>query len=171
MRQVLVLTGNGKGKTTSAIGTTLRSLGHNKRVLIIQFMKESETGEIKILENLENCHVHQVGSGFYKIRGDHAEEDEHKASATKGLEILEEELQKHSPSLVVLDEINVTCSLGLLEPQEIVSTINKNSETNFILTGRNAPREFLEIADLITEMKEIRHPFQNEIPAQEGIDY
>jgi len=171
MRQILVLTGDGKGKTTSAIGTALRSIGHNKRVLIIQFMKESETGEIEMLKKLENCRVHQVGNGFYKIRGDHATKQEHTVSAQKGLTLLRQELEEYSPDLVILDEINVTCSLRLLDPNEIITTIREHPETNFILTGRDAPRQFLDIADLITEMTEIRHPFQKGKPAQKGIDF
>ncbi|OIP79860.1 cob(I)yrinic acid a,c-diamide adenosyltransferase [Candidatus Peregrinibacteria bacterium CG22_combo_CG10-13_8_21_14_all_44_10] len=173
MRQILVLTGNGKGKTTSAFGTAIRALGHNRRVLIIQFMKELPTGELTFLSKLRdpNLRTHQAGVGFHKIRGEHATEDEHKATMQKGLNLLENELVNHSPNLVVLDEVNVACELKLLDSQKILEIIEKNPKISFILTGRDAPQEFIEIADLITDMQEVRHPFQSGKLAQEGIDF
>lgn len=169
---ILVLTGNGKGKTTSAIGTATRALGYKQKVLVIQFMKESATGEILFLKKLKtpNLKLHICGKGFYKIKGDHATEEEHKKSAKKGIEKLKEELNSFSPALVILDEINNACSLKLIDPAEIIKITTKYEKTNFILTGRNAPKEFIEKSDLVTEMKEIKHPFSQGQTAQKGID-
>ena len=164
---ILVFTGNGKGKTTSAIGTALRTLGHGGHVLLIQFMKESPTGELEILKKLKNIEIHQVGAGFYKVHSDTKTEEKHRKSAKKGLDLLREKL----PELVVLDEINIACSLGLIDPTEITKVLEKNPKTSFILTGRNAPQKFIDIADLVTEMREVKHPFQKGKPAQEGIDF
>jgi len=170
---LLVLTGNAKGKTTSAIGTAIRTLGHNQKVLIIQFIKESESGEITFLKKLANPNLklHICGKGFYKIKGDHSTKEDHKKSAQEGIKKLKEELSSFSPALVILDEINNACSLGLIDPTEIIDIITKYKQTNFILTGRNAPKEFIEKSDLITEMKEIKHPFNQGQTAQKGLDF
>lgn len=174
MRQILILTGKGKGKTTSAFGTAIRALGHGNRVLIIQFIKEFEdTGELKFLNSLdfENLHIHQSGAGFYKIRGDYNPEEKHKEAAKKALVALHKEIKDFQPNLVILDEINVACSLELIDPDVIIDIIDNHPEINFILTGRNAPQKFQDIADLITDMKEVIHPFQKGSQAQKGIDF
>lgn len=174
MRQILLLTGKGKGKTTSAFGTAIRALGHKNRVLIIQFLKQFEdTGELKLLQNLDlpNLRIHQSGAGFYKIKGDTNPEEKHHNAAKKALLALHKELKEFNPKLVILDEINVACSLELIDPEIITDLIESHPETSFILTGRNAPQKFQEIADLITDMKEVIHPFQKGTPAQEGIDF
>ncbi|EKD47932.1 MAG: hypothetical protein ACD_65C00215G0005 [uncultured bacterium] len=170
---ILVLTGNGKGKTTSAIGTAIRTLGRDKKVLIIQFIKEEQSGEILFLKTLKNRNLklHLCGKGFYQIKGDHTKKAEHQKAAKNGLEILKKELQSFSPDLTILDEINVACSLGILNPKEIIEITEKHTNTDFILTGRNAPKEFTEIGDLVTEMKEIKHPFQKGIRAKEGLEF
>jgi len=168
MRQILIFTGDGKGKTSAAIGTAVRALGHEHRVLVIQFMKECETGEMEFLKNLENVRFHQSGAGFFT---DPKAKKKHEKAAQEGLELLEKELADFSPNLVILDEINVACSLEILDPEIIVKILRKNPETSFILTGRNAPREFLDIANLVTKMREIKHPFQEGKKAQKGIDF
>ena len=172
-RIIAILTGNGKGKTTSAVGTIIRALGHGHRVLLLQFMKETESGEIKFLKTLKNSHLKiiQSGKGFFKIKGDHSKEHDHKKAAELGVKILEKELTAFSPTLTILDEINTACSLKLIDPRIITKIIKKNPETHLILTGRNAPKEFKLIANLITEMKEIKHPFKDGIEAQEGIEF
>ncbi|MFA6528614.1 MAG: cob(I)yrinic acid a,c-diamide adenosyltransferase [Candidatus Gracilibacteria bacterium] len=172
-RIIAILTGDGKGKTTSAIGTIIRALGHGHRVLLLQFMKETESGEINFLKTLKNSHLKivQSGSGFFKIKGDHSSESSHKKAAELGIKLLEKELVAFSPTLTILDEINTACSLKLIDPRTITKIIKVNSKTHFILTGRNAPKEFKLIANLITEMKEIRHPFKEGIKAQEGIEF
>ena len=174
MRQILIFTGNGKGKSSAAFGTAIRALGHENRVLIIQFLKElKDTGELKLLSSLDlpNLRIHQSGAGFYKIRGDHNPEKKHHEAARKALAILRQELKEFKPKLVILDEINVACSLELIEPDTIIDIIEANPDTSFILTGRNTPKKFEEIADLITDMHEVIHPFQKGTPAQKGIDF
>ncbi|MBU1018828.1 MAG: cob(I)yrinic acid a,c-diamide adenosyltransferase [Patescibacteria group bacterium] len=174
MRQILIFTGNGKGKSSAAFGTAIRALGHENRVLIIQFLKQFEdTGELKLLQKLDlpNLHIHQSGAGFYKIKGDTNPEEKHKKAAKKALLALHHELTEFKPNLVILDEINVACSLELIDPEIIIDIIESHPETSFILTGRNAPPQFQEIADLITDMQEVIHPFQKGIQAQKGIDF
>ena len=167
------MTGNGKGKTTSAVGTIIRALGHGHRVLLLQFMKETESGEIKFLKTLRNPNLKiiQSGRGFFKIKGDHSTEETHKKYATLAIKLLQKELKSFSPTLTVLDEINTACSLGLTDAKQVVESIMKNPKTHFILTGRNAPKEFRTIANLITEMKEVKHPFNEGINAQKGMEF
>ncbi len=168
---ILIFTGNGKGKTSAAIGTAVRSLGHGNKILVLQFMKEQPSGEITFLKEHPNAQIIQSGVGFYKIQGDHSTEEQHIEAAEKALEKLHQEIINFSPSLVIIDEINVACSLSLIEPAKIIKIIESNPEIDFILTGRDAPKEFTDIADLVTEMKEIKHPFQNGKPAKRGIDF
>ena len=161
---IIIYTGNGKGKTTAAIGAGIRAVGHGKKVVMIEFMKGQDTGELHV--NIPNFKIYQFGSEQFVIKP--TEED--KKRAREALRFAEEIYIKEKPFLIILDEINVAVSMSLLTVDEVLMTLEK-IKSHVILTGRYAPVEFISIADLVTEMKEIKHPYQKGIPAQEGIDF
>lgn len=175
---VLVYTGNGKGKTSAAFGNVFRALGHGWKVLVIQFFKGDWPivfGELESAKLHENLEILQLGEGFVGIMGDKKPRREHEEAAQKAILIAKEKIFSGLYDLVVLDEIN--CALGYLEVhlvdlKNVLEIIKEKPEkTNLILTGRGAPQEIMDLADLVTEMKEIKHPFQKGIGAQKGIDY
>ncbi|MDR1084010.1 MAG: cob(I)yrinic acid a,c-diamide adenosyltransferase [Deltaproteobacteria bacterium] len=168
---VLVNTGPGKGKTTAALGTVIRALGHGQKVAFIQFIKSQETGESQFLENLarENTgclHYARHGKGFVGKNPTQAD----RTLAEDGLELAVSLAFDYD--LMVLDEINVAMSLGLLEPERVVGFIsNKPLGLNLILTGRGCPQPVMELADTVTEMRDVKHAYRAGIPACPGIDF
>lgn len=171
---IAVYTGNGKGKTTAALGTALRAVGYGKRVCVIQFIKgDWHYGELDGAKRLEpELEWIRAGIGFYRIMGDDRPEEAHRKAAAQGLSTAREKICSGDYALVILDEINVAIDEGLLEAGDVVELLGQKPEKmHVILTGRGAPPEILEVADLITEMKEIKHPFQEGILAQKGFDY
>lgn len=169
---VYVFTGEGKGKTSAAIGVAVRAAGHGKNVLIIQFMKEDAptAGEIKTLESIENIQIHRFGKSLINNR--ELFEESTKDSIRSGLVFAARSVKENNIDVLVLDEINVAVSLGLVDAQEVMNLIDIfGDDIDIILTGRNAPREFIERADLVTEMKNIKHPYDKGIKAKKGIDY
>lgn len=170
---ILCYTGNGKGKTTAALGVALRASGHGLRTTILQFMKGTwTTGELKAIEALPKITIEQVGKGFFKILDDHFPEEEHRAAAEEALKKVQTVLHDGSCELLILDEINVAVDVGLLKETDVLKILRTAPPSlHIVLTGRNAPAGFLELADLVTEMKEIKHPFQKGIQAQKGIDF
>lgn len=182
---LIVVTGNGKGKTTSALGQSLRMIGRGKKVLIIQFIKGPwKSGEDEFvaklknqkeklnseqasgLENLYGFEIRKRGLGFVGILDDNLPFDEHKKSAQNALKEFEFELKLASPKggwdMIVLDEINVAVSLKLLTVEEVLRAVKNVPLEKFVmLTGRSAPQEFIDIADLVSEVKEIKHPFND----------
>jgi cob(I)alamin adenosyltransferase len=169
---IIVNTGNGKGKTTAALGMVLRSLGHGYCVAIVQFIKGAwEPAEKAVLGKWENqLAFHAMGEGFTWETQDR-ERDIEKATEAweKGLEyILNPEYK-----LILLDEINVALKLGYLDVARIIAGLaQKPADSHVILTGRGAPPELIEAADLVTEMTLIKHPFRERgIKAQAGIEY
>lgn len=175
----IVHTGNGKGKTTAALGMVLRSLGHGYRVAIVQFIKGAwEPAEkaafhhwtIPQADQLPQLEFHALGEGFTWETQDR-ERDIQKAQEAwnKGLEfILNPDFQ-----LVLLDEINVALKLGYLDVQDVIAGIERKPEdSHVILTGRGAPAVLIENADLVTEMSLIKHPFREQgVKAQPGIEF
>ena len=175
---VLVYTGNGKGKTSAALGNVFRALGHGWKVLVIQFFKGDWPivfGEIESAKAHPNLEILQLGKGFVKIMGDKKPFSEHKLAAKEAVEFAKEKIYSGKYNLVVLDEINYAIDyldVRLVELKDILEMIErKPAHTHLILTGRNAKPEVIEKADLVTEMKEIKHPFQKGIQAQKGIDF
>ena len=171
---ILVYTGDGKGKTTAALGTVLRALGYDWKVLIIQFIKGSWTyGEMKGLKRLEpDVELKILGQGFVGIVDDKKPIEEHIAAAKGALKTAFEDVQSDKYDLIILDEINVALNLGLIELAEVKRLLStKPKRLHLILTGRNAHPEIIEMADLVTEMKEIKHPYQKGTLAQKGIDF
>ena len=169
----IVFTGDGKGKTTAALGCLLRTLGHGGRAALIHFMKTAVTGEDKLLERLAtDVDVIFAGAGFYKIKGDRATEEEHRKAARDGLRQAERLLKAGGHRLIILDEINVAVSTGLLSEQEVIELIDmRPGDVDLILTGRNATDGIIAAAALVTEMKEVKHPFHAGQPPRKGIDF
>ena len=169
---VQVYTGNGKGKTTAALGQALRASGHNMKSLIIQFLKGgSYSGEVKAVENCAPLiKIYQAGSPFFINKDKISEKD--MDSNRKGLALAEDAAcGENDTGILVLDEINVAINLGIIKTEEIIKLIkNKRPDIELILTGRNAPQEILDIADLVTEMKEIKHYYNKNIPSRTGIE-
>ena len=171
---VIVYTGNGKGKTTAALGMVLRAAGHGNKIAIVQFIKSDwPYGEIESLKRLNpQVTVLTLGAGCIGILGDDKPIEEHCRAAKETLQQAREVIFSNQYDIVVLDEINITPSLGLLGVDEIVELVkNKPKRINLVLTGRNAPEAVIEIADLVTEMREIKHPFQRGQLSRKGIDY
>jgi cob(I)alamin adenosyltransferase len=171
---VAVHTGDGKGKTTAALGTALRAVGYGKRVCVIQFIKgDWHYGELDGARRLEpEMEWIRAGIGFYRIMGDDRPEEAHRKAAAEGLETAREKIAGGEFYLVILDEINVALHEGLLNVKDVLDVLDQRPEAvHVILTGRNAPEELVDRADLVTEMREVKHPFQEGMLAQKGFDY
>lgn len=170
----IVYTGNGKGKTTAALGMCVRAAGYKKKVRILQFVKGSwkygELSGIKLLSDF--VEMEQVGEGFVGIVDDDKGFSVHQEAARKGLELAAEVMQSGKYDVVILDELNVAIDLGLVDLSQVLDLIrHKPEKMHLVITGRNAPQELIESADLVTEMTEIKHPYQKGILAQKGIDW
>lgn len=168
---VEVFTGDGKGKTSAALGAVLRALGHDFRVCIIHFMKGNYPyGEQKTLASLPNVTVSVFGTpGFVDPRN---VQEEDKSEARKALEAGREAMLSGKYELVVLDEVNVASAWGLVGVDEVIKLIeDKPAGVELILTGRYADRRLVRVADLVTEMVAIKHPFDEGIEARPGLDY
>lgn len=173
---ILLFTGNGKGKTTAALGQMVRVLGRGKSALMIQFIKgpwrsgEDEFGEKFSIPN-SRFSIRKMGKGFVGILGDELPKEEHARAAKEALEFFKEE-RKKDWHLIVLDEVNVAVSLGLITAAEVLEAIKDYPEDRIlILTGRGAPPEFIDAADLATEMKEIKHPFGEGKKAKPAVEF
>ena len=170
-RGVQVYTGNGKGKTTAALGLAVRASGHGWRVKILQFLKGWDFyGEIRGLESLPGVELARTGTPDYVPKGGAREVD--LQEARRGMNLAREALTSGDYDLVILDEINVAADYGLVDPQEVLALLDLRSpRTEVVLTGRYAPEVFLERADLVTEMREVRHPYRKGVKAREGIEF
>lgn len=170
---VIIYTGEGKGKTTAALGLVLRAVGYNKKCLIIQFGKTWFTGEILGIKKLAPLvKIIQGGKGFVKILGDKLPFSEHKRAALETFDLLHKEITSGKWDVVVADELVGAVSSGLLPLSKAVKLIkDKPVGLDLVLTGHHAPEKLLELADLATEMREIKHPFQKGLLAKRGIDF
>ena len=170
---VIVYTGDGKGKTTAALGMAVRAIGYNWRALMVQFIKgDWMYGELEGCKRLEpNLELHRMGKGFVNIRGDNKPIEDHIRAAKSALNYVKENIDKNY-DIIILDEINVAVKEELVTTDEVLDMLHKRPPyLHIVLTGRNAPPEIIEAADLVTEMKEVKHPFKKGILAQPGIDY
>lgn len=171
---LIVYTGNGKGKTTAALGMCVRAVGYDWNVCVIQFVKGSwKYGELKGIKRLEpNVELHTVGEGFVGIVDDTKAFEEHREAAKKGVAFALEKIKSREYPLVILDELNVAMDLGLVTDDEVRELIAARDKEQFlVLTGRGARDWLTEAADLVTEMREVKHPYQKGILAQKGIDW
>ncbi len=176
---IIVYTGNGKGKTTASLGAALRALGHGWKVLVIQFFKGDWPvvfGELEMGKRLApQFEVLQLGKGFVQYMGDKKPMTEHLTAAKDALRVARERITSGTYDLIILDEILYAidyAGVQLISLEEVLGLLDaKPPSLHLVLTGRNAPQTIIDRADLVTEMMEIKHPWQQKIPAQEGIDY
>jgi cob(I)alamin adenosyltransferase len=170
---ILINTGPGKGKTTAAMGTALRAVGNGMRVLMLQFLKGSwHYGELDAVKAFgDNFVLKQMGRGFVKIGG--AETDPEDVRMVEAAwEEAREAILSGEWDMVILDEINYAISYGMLDPGKVAETLGQRPEmVNVILTGRNAHPSLVEIADTVTEMRQVKHAYEQGVLAQRGIEY
>lgn len=167
---IQIYTGNGKGKTTAALGLALRAAGRDKRILIVQFMKKWDYGELHSIKKIPQITIKTFGTKEFVYKGKAKEIDfqEARRAFTEGAE----GAFSGEYDIVIFDELNVALDFGLLEIEEVINFLkDKPEEVEIIITGRNAPSELVELADLVTEMQEIKHPFQKGVNARIGIEY
>ncbi len=171
---VVVITGNGKGKTTSALGMAVRACGHGLRVCIIQFMKgDLYAGEWDGIKKM-NCAIelHSTGKGFCGIEGNPYPWEEHRANAQDAVDLVHEKIASGRYDIIILDEINNALELKLVDLEQVLHILhNKPSLMHLILTGRDAHPEVIELADTVSEVNEIKHAYRKGIEPQPGIDY
>jgi cob(I)alamin adenosyltransferase len=168
---IQVYTGNGKGKTTAALGQALRACGHGLRVLMIQFMKGStDYGEVRIAGEVPGFKLIQSGLPTFVKKFAPSEED--LRLAAEGVTLASKAVDDAACDVLILDEINVAVDYGLVKVEDILKLVERRPPgMEIILTGRYAPAEFLEIADLVTEMKEVKHHYAAGKAMREGIEY
>ncbi len=170
---VILYTGEGKGKTTAALGLVLRAVGYNKKCLIVQFGKAWFTGELVGIKKLEPLvKIIQGGKGFLDILGSKVSKKEHTSAASQAFDILYKEVMSNKWDIVVADEIVGAVSSGVLPLEQAVKLIkDKPKGVDLILTGHHAPKQLIDLSDLVTEMTEIKHPYQLGILAKKGVDF
>ena len=171
---IIVYTGGGKGKTSAALGLVLRAVGYNHKVCMVQFVKGSwHYGELDSAKRLApEFELVTAGKGFVGILDDKSPREEHIKAANDTLVISKEKIMSGKYSVVILDEINYALQLELLKLDDVLDVIkSKPAELDLVLTGNHATKEVIELADLVTEMKEIKHPFKSGIKAKKGIDF
>ncbi|ADQ15616.1 cob(I)yrinic acid a,c-diamide adenosyltransferase [Halanaerobium hydrogeniformans] len=165
---VHVYTGCGKGKTTAALGLALRAIGADKKVFVAQFVKGMQYSELKSISKIENIGLKQYGHNYF-IKGKSSKKD--KTAARQGLKEVEELLEKGEYDLIILDEANIAVHYNLFSVGELITVLEKSRENiEIVITGRYAAEELIEYADLVTEMKEIKHYFKKGIKARKGIE-
>lgn len=165
---VQIYTGSGKGKTTAALGLALRAAGAGLNVYILQFIKGKPYSELAALKNIKNIKIEQCGRGcFIKNKPQKADIE----AAVKGVLKAETNILSGIYDVVILDEANIALNLGLISVKDIRDMIrNKPHNVELVLTGRSCPRALLKEADLVTEMREIKHPYAKGITARRGIE-
>jgi cob(I)alamin adenosyltransferase len=166
-----VYTGNGKGKTSAAIGLAVRALGRGWKVLMIQFLKsESCSGENTAFKKMENFKCVQFGSPKFIKKGQIRPID--LRLAQKGFEMAENAVRKREWDMVILDEIILAVDFDLIPSEQLLGLMkDKPDSVELVLTGRNATPRLMEAADLVSEIKEIKHPYRKGIPARKGVEY
>lgn len=168
---LIVFTGNGKGKTTAALGMALRAAGHGMKTLILQFIKGAWSyGELKSLESIDGVTIRQLGSGFTWKKSD-LEED--RRLAESGWRMGVEAMRGGTYDMIVFDELNLVLHYGLLDLRLVLAAVQERPpHLHVVLTGRNAPEEIVGCADLVTEMHAVKHPYRDQgVEAQKGIEF
>jgi len=168
---VQVYTGNGKGKTSAAFGLALRAVGRGLKVYIIQFIKGGfDYGELYAIKKLPNLKLKAFGHGRFITEKPPKEDDIR--SAKKALDLARDIIESGEYDIIILDEINVALALGLIKVQDVVDLAKgKPEHVELILTGRNVPQKIIDVADLVTEMREVKHPFKQGVPPRKGIEF
>ena len=170
---IQVYTGDGKGKTTAALGQGLRSSGRGLKVCMVQFLKSGDTGELHSVEKLHplfEIFRFEKKRGFFWTLTDQ-EKRELKEDIEEGFEFIKDVVTNEKCDVMIIDELLGVLGNKLLEVNDVLELLKKKPDTmEIIITGRNVPKEIIDAADLVTEMKEIKHYFRNGIPAREGIE-
>ncbi len=168
---IQVYTGNGKGKSTAAIGQAIRAAGVGYRTLIIQFMKEYPYSELNSLKNFKDfIEVEQYGGDDFVYKNELPSKEE-KSKIYAGMKKAEDEFSKNNFDIIILDEIIVSIYFKLIDAKEVIELMNKKPENKeLILTGRYCPPEIIDLADLVTEMKEVKHYYTEGITSRKGIE-
>ena len=168
---VCVFTGNGKGKTSAAFGMALRFLGYGKRVVVVQFLKGRKTGELLLRKNLPSLEIVQFGTeDFVDLKNPSKEDVERAKEAVFYAKRLL--TRAYRPDLLILDEVNVALSAGMVSERDVMELIEKLPEkTHLVLTGRGATKRIIEKADLVTEMRDVKHPFAKGKRPEKGLEY
>jgi len=169
---VQIYHGTGKGKSTAAFGLAFRAAGQGLKVCVIQFMKATveEAGEVKTAAMIDNIEVYRFGRSF--IERPRPTNDEIIQRINEGLEFAERAVSSGKYSLVILDEINVALHLKVADVGDVIRVIKaKNPDVEMVLTGRYPPSGLIAVADLVTEMNMVKHPFEQGVKARKGIDY
>ncbi len=170
---VILYTGEGKGKTTAALGLVLRAVGYKKKCLIVQFGKAWFTGELVGIKKLgSGVKIIQAGKGFLGILGSKVKKEDHRKAAKEAFDIIYKEVIGGKWDIVVADEIVGAVASNVLPLNLAVKLIkDKPKELDLVLTGHHAKKKLMDMADLVTEMKEIKHPFRKGILAKKGLDF
>ena len=168
--QIIINTGDGKGKSTAAFGVVARGLGHGKKICVIQFIKSpGDYGEVNFFRDKANIEWHIEGRGF-TWNSDDLEKD--KEIAQKGFELAKEKILSDEYDLIVLDEITYLTNYNFIDIEEFIDTLrNKPESLDIIITGRNADSKLVEMADTVTEMFKIKHAFDNGVTAKKGLEF
>lgn len=171
---VVVITGYGKGKTTTALGIMVRACGHNMRVCIIQFMKgDLYAGEWDGIKKMD-CQVELIstGKGFCGIQGNPYTHEEHRKNAQDAISLAQQKMESDRFDILILDEINNALKLRLVDLEQVLDIIKrKPALMHLVLTGRDAHPQVIELADTVSEIKEVKHAYRKGIEPQPGIDY
>jgi cob(I)alamin adenosyltransferase len=173
---VIVNTGNGKGKTTASMGLAIRAAGNGMKVLIVQFIKGRwKSGEREALKHIPGIDVYVMGLGFTidRLRDERTTDEEHQAAASEAFTFARERMLSGDYAMIVLDEILGSIKAGLVTLDQVLELIqSKPPASHLVLTGRNAPDALIDAADLVTEMREVKHPYKLQgITAQRGIEF
>jgi len=171
---VVVITGHGKGKTTTALGIAVRACGHDMKVCIIQFMKgDLYAGEWDGVKKM-NCQIELIatGKGFCGIQGNPYPYQEHRKNAQEAVQLALQKIEEGPPDILILDEINNALHLKLVDLDQVLRIIDrKPPQMHIVLTGRNAHPQIIELADTVSEIIEVKHAYRKGIEPQPGIDY
>lgn len=170
---IIVYTGGGKGKTTAALGLAVRAVGYKMKILMVQFIKQSwVSGETEGVRNLPNFELISRGKGFVKILDGRTSFEEHKKNAQETLKLTRKKIKSKKYDIVILDEINYAVKGELISLNDVVKLIKERpKKTTLVLTGNYAHPKIIEMANLVTEMKEIKYPFKKETVGKKGIDF
>jgi cob(I)alamin adenosyltransferase len=171
---VIVFTGDGKGKTTAALGVALRASGHGMRVSIVHFIKLPDiSGEERAAERLRpEIEVVSLGRGFVNMGDSTVSIEEHRSAVARAFDAASQRVRSGFWDIVVLDEINNAVNLGLIDVVPVIDLVrSKPSDQHIILTGRDVHPGLVAVADLVTEMRDVKHPYGAGVPAQQGIDF
>ena len=171
-KRIILFTGDGKGKTTAALGMALRASGHGMKTMVIQFVKsDATTGELAACRHLPGCEIVQTGKGFVPERTDPAF-TEHLSAARDGLLLAEEALSSERYDLIILDEICTAVAKGLVDEGQVIEAIRRGAPgTCIVMTGRNATAGLMSLADTVTDMRMVKHGFQDGWEGQKGVEY